>query len=197
MDLQRSLFDGNLVCFAPIDPENDAEVEARWTHNADYLRLLDIEPSRPHSPYQVKQKYENIEKKMDESKNLFYFNIRKREENRLVGFTKIFWVAWTHGSAFVQLGIGAPADHGLGYGSEALQLLLRYAFDELNLFRLTALIPGYNQPAIGLYEKSGFKEEVRRRQALNRDGRRCDLLHMGLLLDKWKSLEDKPLNSAG
>ena len=195
MDLQRSLFDGDLVCLAPIDPENDAEVEARWTHNAHYLRLLNIEPSRPLSPYQVKQKYEKIEKKMDERKNLFYFNIRKLEENRLVGFTKIFWVAWTHGSAFVQIGIGAPADRGRSYGSEALQLLLRYAFDELNLFRLTALIPGYNQPAIGFFEKSGFKEEVRRRLALNRDGRRCDLLHMGLLLDEWKSLEVKPLNS--
>lgn len=197
MDFQRSLFDGDLVCLAPIDPENDAEVEAIWTHSADYLRMLGIEPSRPLSPYQVKQKYENIEKKMEERKNLFYFNIRKREDDRLVGFTKIFWVTWTHGNAFVQLGIGAPADRGLGYGNEALQLLLRYAFEELNLFRLTAFIPDYNQPAIGLFKKSGFKEEVRCRQALNRDGRRYDFLHLGLLLDEWKSLEDKRLKKVG
>jgi RimJ/RimL family protein N-acetyltransferase len=193
MDFQRSLFDGDLVCLAPIDPENDAEVEAGWTHNAQYLRLLGFEPARPLSAYQIRQKYENIEKKMEEHKNMFYFNIRKREDDRLVGFTKIFWVAWTHGSAFVQLGIGAPKDRGLGYGNEALQLLLHYAFEELNLFRLTALVPGYNQPAIGLFEKSGFKEEVRRRQALNRDSQRFDIIDFGLLVDEWRSREDQQL----
>lgn len=190
MDFQRSLFDGDLVCLAPIDPENDADVEARWTHDADYLRMLGVEPSRPLSPYQIKQKYENIEKKMDESKNLFYFNVRKQEDNRLVGFTKIYSVAWTHGSGFVQLGIGAPADRGLGYGNDALRLLLRYAFEELNLFRLTAFVPGYNHSAIGFFEKSGFMEEVRRRQALNRDGHRFDIIDFGLLVDEWRSRED-------
>lgn len=194
MDLRRSLFDGNLVCLAPIDPEGDAEIESKWSHNAEYLRLLNIEPSRPLSPYQVKKKYEKIEKKIEESKSLFYFSIRKRGDDRLVGFAKIFWIAWTHGSGFVQLGIGAPADRGQGYGDEALQLLLRYAFDELNLFRLTVMIPEYNQVALRLFEKSGFVEEVRRRQALNRDDRRWDIIQCGLLLDEWKVHQEEQEN---
>lgn len=195
MDFRRSLFEGELVCLAAIDLENDAEIEAGWTHNAEYLRLLDIEPSRPLSPYQVKKKYEQIEKIMAEGKRLFYFNIRKRDDDRLIDFTKIFWVAWTHGRGFVQLGIGAPADRGLGYGDEAIQLLLHYAFEELNLFRLSAMIPDYNQPAICLFEKSGFREEVCRGQALTRDACRYDIIHMGLLVDEWKLLVDKPLDS--
>jgi RimJ/RimL family protein N-acetyltransferase len=35
------------------------------------------------------------------------------------------------------------------------------------------------------FEKAGFIVEVRRRQALNRDGRRWDLLHLGLLQQEW------------
>jgi RimJ/RimL family protein N-acetyltransferase len=183
-----------LVSLGPIDPEQDAEIESRWTQNADYLHLLNIEPSRPLSPYQVKKKYEHIEKKVDESKSLFYFSIRKRKDDRLVGFVKIFWIAWTHGSGFVQLGIGAPADRGQGFGDETLQLLLRYAFDELNLFHLTAMLPEYNQVALRLFEKLGFVEEVRRRQAMNRDGRRYDIIQMGLLMDEWKVQEEEPQN---
>jgi RimJ/RimL family protein N-acetyltransferase len=85
----------------------------------------------------------------------------------------------------LQMGIGDPQDRKKGYGSQALNLILRYAFEELNLYRLTALVPEYNSDAMRFFEKAGFLVEVRRRQALNRDGRRWDLLHLGLLQDEW------------
>ena len=94
----------------------------------------------------------------------------------------------------MQLGIGALADRDQGYGAEALQLLLRYAFDELNLFRLTVMIPEYNRAALRLFEKSGFVEEVRRRQALNRDDRRWDIIQCGLLMDEWKVHQEEQEN---
>ncbi len=65
-------------------------------------------------------------------------------------------------------------------------MLIRYAFRELNLHRLTAIIPVYNAAALGLFSKHGFVEEVRRRKALHRDGKRWDLLHLGLLAGEWK-----------
>jgi RimJ/RimL family protein N-acetyltransferase len=64
--------------------------------------------------------------------------------------------------------------------------MLRFAFDELNLFRLTAWVPEYNKPALQLFEQAGFVVEVRRRQALNRDGHTWDMLHLGLLQEEWK-----------
>jgi RimJ/RimL family protein N-acetyltransferase len=57
---------------------------------------------------------------------------------------------------------------------------------ELNLHRLTAVIPEYNLPALALFQSFGFIEEVRRRQALERDGRFWDLMYFGLLTDEWK-----------
>jgi RimJ/RimL family protein N-acetyltransferase len=64
-------------------------------------------------------------------------------------------------------------------------MLLRFSFAELNLFRATAYIAEYNEGGIALMKKFGFTEEVRRRQALDRDGRRWDLLVFGLLKDEW------------
>ena len=185
MDLKRSLFEEELICLAPIDPERDAEIEAKWTHDAEYLRLLKADIARPLSPAQVKKAYESIEKKVEEDKNLFYFTIRTRLDERLVGFAKLYAITWSHGTGMLQMGIGDPQDRKQGYGRQALSLLLRYAFDELNLYRLTALVPEYNNDALRFFEIAGFVIEVRRRQALNRDSRRWDLLHLGLLQEEW------------
>jgi len=186
MDLKRSLFEEELICLAPIDPERDAEIEAKWTHDAEYLRLLKADIARPLSPAQVKKAYESIEKKVEEDKNLFYFTIRTRPDERLVGFAKLYAITWSHGTGMLQMGIGDPQDRKQGYGRQALSLLLRYAFNELNLYRLTALVPEYNNDALRFFEMAGFVIEVRRRQALNRDGRRWDLLHLGLLQEEWE-----------
>ena len=47
--------------------------------------------------------------------------------------------------------------------------------------------PEYNQAVIVLLKKFGFVEEVRRRQAVERDGRRWDMLVFGLLRDEWQN----------
>jgi RimJ/RimL family protein N-acetyltransferase len=167
-------------------------VESKWTHDADYLRLLGPEAARPLSPVAVKKRYEKFEKDADEEKNSIYFTIRGKdgEPGRLIGFIRIQWIEWTHGSGWIRIGIGDSNDRMKGNGSEALRLLLRYAFGELNLYRLTAVVPEYNPAALRLFEKAGFRREVCRRQALYRDGRRWDLHALGLLRQEWDDEKD-------
>lgn len=186
-EIQAPLFEGQLICLAPIDHENDPVIESVWTHDAEFMRMLYTEPMHPLSPTQVKKKYESIEKEMEESKNLFHFTIRLRKDDRLVGFGRLYWVEWTNGAGMLKLGIGNRSDRGQGYGSEALHLFLRYAFAELNLHRVGATIPEYNPVAQHMFAKAGFVEEVRRRQALNRDGRHWDMIHVGILREEWLS----------
>lgn len=96
------------------------------------------------------------------------------------------WIEWSNGNGFLRLGIGAAEDRGKGYGTQALRMLLRFAFAELNLFRVTAIVPEYNEAATALLKKSGFTQEVCRRKSLERDGRRWDLYVFGLLSDEWQ-----------
>ncbi len=180
------LFQGELVCLAPVEPDRDAEVESRWTHDAEYLRLLAPDPARPLSPGHIKKRYEAAEKDEDKAFDHYHFAIRARDDDRLLGFIRLEYIEWTHGAGMVQLGIGDPHERGRGHGSEALELILRYAFDELNLHRLTALTSDYNPGAIRFFERAGFAVEVRLRQALRRDGRRWDGLILGLLRAEWE-----------
>jgi RimJ/RimL family protein N-acetyltransferase len=58
--------------------------------------------------------------------------------------------------------------------------------DELNLHRLGANTFEYNAGALRFLERHGFVVEVRRRQGIHRDGRRWDVLYMGLLREEWQ-----------
>ena len=186
LDIQTQLFVAQDVRFGPIDHEAHPEIESRWTHDAEFMRLMELKPVRPLSPAMVKKQYEVIEKEMDEDKNMFYFTIRARADDRLIGKAVVEWIDWTNRNGFIRLGIGASEDRRKGYGSQALRLLLRYVFGELNLHRVTAVLPAYNEGAIRLFQKFGFMEEIRRRKALNRDGEFWDLLSFGLLNSEWR-----------
>ena len=186
-DIQTQLFEGQDIRFGPIDYEKDPGIESKWTHNSDFMRMYELTPARPMSAAIIKKQYEKLEKQVEEDKNLYNFMIRAKDDDHLIGKAAIQWIEWTNGNAWVHLGIGSAQDHRKGYGSQALSMLVRFAFAELNLFRLSARIPEYNQAALALFSKFGFVEEVRRRQALDRDGRRWDLIVFGLLNSEWQN----------
>ncbi len=139
----------------------------------------------PMSPGQVRKRYEGIEKSQADDADSYYFQVRLNGEQKLIGFGEIYGIEWSNAAGFIRLGIGNQTDRRKGYGSEIMKLLQKFAFHELNLYRLTALIAGYNQPAIRLFKKNRFQEEARSRQAILRYGRRWDLLIFGLLVDDW------------
>lgn len=184
--IQTQLFEAQDVRFAPIDYETHPAVESKWTHDAEFMRLMELTPVRPLSVEMVKKSYENIEKEMDEDKNLYYFTIQTRDNSQFIGKALIEWIDWPNSNGFLRLGIGEAEYRHKGYGSQALQMLLRFAFNELNLYRVTAVVPAYNEGAIRLFQKFGFMEEVRRRKAIQRDGEVWDLVSFGLLNAEWR-----------
>lgn len=184
MDITTSLYTGKLVRLTRIEFEKDPETLAQWTQDASLMRMLGDTPARPLAPFQIKKRLEGIEKEMDEKHEMFYFHIRPLDDEKLVGWAKIYWVLWPSQIANIELAIG-PSEQKKGYGSDASRLLLRLAFDELNLNRLTVKIPAYNIPAIDFARKFGFSEEARRREVILRDGRRWDSLLFGLLRSEW------------
>jgi RimJ/RimL family protein N-acetyltransferase len=191
--IQTPLLETPDIRLGTIDYEKDPEVESRWTYDSEFMRLMELKPVRPLAPEMVKKGYESLEKEIDEAKNLFYFTIRAREDNRLLGKAVLEWIDWANGNGYLRLGIGSGGDRGQGLGTQALGLLLRFAFAELNLFRVTTVIPEYCRAGIALVRKFGFLEEVRRRKAILCDGQEYDLLAFGLLRSEWDDQMHYPL----
>ena len=66
-------------------------------------------------------------------------------------------------SRHAELGIiiGRTDLHGQGYGSDAVQVLLRVAFQVLNMQKVYLRVISGNQTAIRIYQKCGSREAVR------------------------------------
>ena len=190
--MNENIFRGKLTRLTAEDPGTLAQAFAKLDRDAGFKRLLDDAPPMLWSVDKVK---EWIEKELenDESRSLF-FGVRTLEGDQLIGFVDL-WVNWMHGDAWVGIGLGERKYWGNGYGTEAMQLALRYAFTELNLHRVTLGVFDYNQRAQRSYAKAGFKLEGRLRGELHRQGQRWDVLIMGILRKEW--LENNYFEGAG
>jgi [ribosomal protein S5]-alanine N-acetyltransferase len=77
--------------------------------------------------------------------------------------------------------VGAAEARGKGYGTAATAMVVRYAFNTLNLNRVWLHVYEDNKPGIRVYEKVGFRKEGVLRQDNFRRGRYRDTIVMGIL----------------
>lgn len=179
----KDVLTGKLVRLSAWDPEEMSKAFPRWYRNSEFLRLLNSSPRPMFSP-KAEQKW--MEEEIGElSPANYFFGIRTLEENRLIGQLDLEVVSWPGRDAFVGLGIGETEDWNKGYGTDAMQILLRFAFTEVNLWRVTLTVFEYNPRAIRSYEKAGFRHEGHLRSFLDREGRRWHELYMGILREEW------------
>ncbi len=183
----KDIFKGQLVRLSAMDYEEFGRAYATWNRDSELMRLMDSGASVLHSAKAGKDFFEKMVEK--NSPEHHFFSIRALEDNRLLGDINLDVVNnWLGRNAFVGIGIGNREDWSKGYGTDAMNLILRFAFTEINLHRVTLTVFEYNPRAVRSYEKAGFRHEGRIRGALLRDGKRWDMFFMGILRDEWISL---------
>ncbi len=176
------MFNGKLVRLAPLTRE-DVDVFAPWFSDPEFIRFMFPHVLRPMSYEDEVEWYENMRK----DKDRYIFGIRTREDDKIIGNCGLFDFNWSSRHAEFGIGIGDKAYWGRGYGSDATRILMRYAFDELNLNRVELSVYDFNVRARSAYEKVGFVHEGTRRQAIFREGAYHDVHVMGLLRADWRA----------
>lgn len=188
------LFESENLRLTPIDVDRDAQGIASWTYELDTAaKMREDQPVRPMAVFEVKKLYEKWTKESDENSRQYLFAIRKREPNNtdgaeqepIIGVLRIMYIQWVHGAAYIDLIFGSHQDWER-YAREVLDMGLRYAFDELGLFRVTAVIAEHNNHAHSLFEQANFTLEIRQRQSVYWNRRSWDKLYFGLLRPEWK-----------
>jgi RimJ/RimL family protein N-acetyltransferase len=183
LNMNNELLTGDLVHLSSEDPQISSVTFSRWRRDSEYSRLLDNDPARLPSIAGIK---DWIEKEFEkEPINESFFLVRTRDGNVLIGFVGLFGIQWNHGDAWVGIGIGDRQYWGKGFGTDVMRVILRYAFTELNLHRVTLGVFEYNSRAIRSYQKAGFTIEGRLRQYIHRESRRWDEIIMGILREDW------------
>lgn len=185
----KELFQGRLVRLTFEEPEALAKAEVRWQRDSEFDRLADSDPIRLFSEKRIREQY--VERRVDKGfdPESFSFYVRTLSDDRLIGFLGMR-VDLIHGDAMVGIGIGERDFWNKGYGTDMMEVCLRYAFLELGVQRVSLGVLAYNARAQRSYEKAGFRPEGRTRQDVLREGKRVDTLWMGILREEWFALQN-------
>lgn len=108
-------------------------------------------------------------------------------DGKLIGLTSLDKINWISRNAYISIAIYDTNFWGRGIGEEATRLLLEYAFEYLNLYKINLEVYEYNERAIKLYKKIGFKEEGRLRKNNLRHEERHDVIMMGMTAEEYFS----------
>ena len=122
---------------------------------------------------------------IEENSGEYQFAIIERESGKIIGNCGIQAVTHTFQRAELGLFIGKEENRNKGYGKEVLSLLLEYCFDTLNLHNVMLKVFSFNEQAIHTYNRVGFKEIGRRREAYYAKGRFWDEVYMDILKDEF------------
>ena len=106
-----------------------------------------------------------------------------------IGLIGINWLPAHHRTALLTAFVGERAYWGGGYGTDALLLLLDYAFDWLDVRRAWLMTMSLNARVLRQMEKVGFQLEARQRRATWADGGWHDMLTYALLREDWPGRE--------
>jgi RimJ/RimL family protein N-acetyltransferase len=118
------------------------------------------------------------------SRQLFQWGICPRDGGAVFGTCTLFHLDLAHRRAEVGFALARGA-WGQGFATEALGLLIEFAFRELGLHRLEADADPENMRSLRLLERHGFEREGYLRERWHHLGQVRDAVFLGLLARDW------------
>ena len=158
---------------------DDAEKYAKWMN--DFKVTDGINGSRNVINLESEKKWIEENSKVGN----YNFSIVKKEKDELIGNCSFHDLDKIWGNATVGIFIGEEENRNKGYGAEALNLLIGYGFDYLNLNNIMLNVYSFNANAINCYKKVGFKEFGRRRNCVMKKNERYDIIYMDIIRKEY------------
>ena len=119
------------------------------------------------------------------SNNNAMFAVVDKKADKHIGNIKLGPVNWITRIASLGIMIGDKESWGKGYGTEAIRLVLDYAFNRLNLHKVTAGIAAIHKASIKAFEKAGFTIEGHAKSQFYLDGEYSDSLYLGITREDY------------
>jgi len=178
---------GEKCYLSPCQPE-DAERWAGWFNDLEVTIPLGDEA---YTPTSLEGEQDTIQDILENNRHIF--SIVDQKTDQTIGRCMFFNVDAVNRNAKLGIVIGEKDHWDQGFGQEAVNLLLDYGFNLLNLNNVMLGTFSFNHRAIRCYEKVGFKLIGRRRKARIIAGEKYDLILMDILAGEFESPYVKPL----
>ncbi|MDF2840602.1 MAG: acetyltransferase [Clostridia bacterium] len=159
----------------------DVPLAQQYLNDAETKRLL--VPGIPY-PFTLEEEnkwFETISSQSD----TYSFAIESIEEGKYIGGCGVNRLEWKNSVATVGIFIGDKNYWGKGYGTDAMKVLLKFIFEQMNINKVKLFVYSFNNRAVKSYEKCGFVREGLLRQEIFRDGKYQDVYIMAILKDEY------------
>lgn len=177
---------GDRIYLAPRNIE-DAELYAKWLNDfntTDYT-------GRSYGIVTYEAEREYLENPKEDA---YGFGIVTLDNDKLIGTVSLEKVDLVNRAATLGIFIGDEEYRGNGYGTEAIRLILDFAFNYVNLNNVKLDLMAFNDRAYKCYLKCGFKEYGRRRKCKYINGKYYDTICMDILAEEFKETYIKNKN---
>lgn len=172
---------GNNIILRPLKL-SDWEKTIQWRNDFEIKKLAMMHPY-PVTEFLEKEWYEDLLK--NKSNKVVYFTITDNEDSPL-GYIFLNNINPINKNCYLGIVIGDSANRGKGIGSVAIKLILDYAFNTLNMIKVTVEVVCQNKNALMLYENFGFVHEGCLKQQFYSNGIHHDVLLMSLFKNSIK-----------
>jgi len=180
------MLEGKLVRLRPLEPE-DLERAYAWMNDPEITYFLGMR-------YPISRVEEERWLREASTNNNFASGLRlaiETKEGMLLGSIDLRNTSPEDRRASLGVVIGEPEYWSKGYGADAITTLLRFAFRQMNLNRVSLDLFENNERALACYRKCGFREEGRLRQDRFKHGRYWDAIVMGILREEFEAMPEE------
>jgi len=162
---------------------SDSEEINRWRVDEKTTRWMGPKFRKTGTLHDVRERLKELS--MNPPADGLFYAIADKGSSRYIGGIDLTSIDWIAGNAVLSLVVGAETDRNHGYGGEAVDLLLGYAFRNMGLHRVTLNVCEQNEAAVRCYIRNGFQVEGRRRDEVFLNGTYYDLIQMGILQSEY------------
>lgn len=160
--------------------QTDLEYLQNWLDNKDVTHFLEM-GRRP-----TRQKdLENFLNTAQCEESAIVFCIVDSQNNLPIGYCGLYLIDWISKRAQLNIMIGEIKFWDQGIGSDSCHILLKYAFEHLNLNSVQLGVNAENKRACKAYEKVGFVLEGKRREFLFCNGKYNDMAVYSVLKSEY------------
>lgn len=138
-------------------------------------------------PLDEQQLDEYVMKTEKKGTDTYAYKVIREADEKVIGHVSLARINHSHHSARIgRVLVGDPEVRGQGMGEQIIREILRIAFDEMKMHRVSLGVFDFNSPAIACYEKVGFIKEGLLRDTLFVEGEYWSIWEMSMLESEWK-----------
>jgi [ribosomal protein S5]-alanine N-acetyltransferase len=177
------MIEGKRIRMHRIRLEDANEEYLSWLNDEEVTKGLETVSK----PYTMEMLQAYVSSILANPKGAWKFIMTDIATGEAIGTGKIHNISEKHGTCNLGLMIGNRNFWGKGYGNEAYDLLIGFAFRELKIRKIWEAANATNIPSMAMCKKAGFKEEGVLKEQVLSEGKYIDKILLGLFASDWQN----------